>query len=103
MTGGQVNTGGAFTCPLCGAVSHHPVDREQGYCGRCHDWTVPGQQLLFAPRPTCPVHQAPMHLDATADTWTCAGYDGEGCDTPPVPVEAADWRSLGTIEPGDIL
>lgn len=29
----------AFTCPCCGAVSHHPTDLEQGYCGRCHWWT----------------------------------------------------------------
>lgn len=28
-----------WTCPRCGMVSHHPTDREQGYCGACHDWT----------------------------------------------------------------
>jgi hypothetical protein len=28
-----------FTCPCCGAVSHHPVDVAQGYCGWCHAWT----------------------------------------------------------------
>jgi hypothetical protein len=28
----------AFTCPCCGAVSHHPADLEQGYCARCHWW-----------------------------------------------------------------
>jgi len=28
-----------FTCPRCGAVSHHPMDIKEGYCGRCHDWT----------------------------------------------------------------
>lgn len=27
-------------CPRCGAVSHHPTDQAQGYCGRCHDWTM---------------------------------------------------------------
>lgn len=26
-------------CPRCGMTSHHPTDVEQGYCGRCHDWT----------------------------------------------------------------
>ncbi len=30
----------AFTCPRCGAVSHHPGDVAAGYCGRCHDWTA---------------------------------------------------------------
>jgi hypothetical protein len=29
-----------FKCPCCGIVSHHPVDGEQGYCGRCHWWTA---------------------------------------------------------------
>lgn len=29
----------SFTCPRCGAVSYHPKDIEQGYCGRCNDWT----------------------------------------------------------------
>ena len=28
-----------FTCPRCGATSHHPKDEEHGYCGRCHDFT----------------------------------------------------------------
>jgi ribosomal protein S27AE len=30
-----------FACPRCGAVSHHPQDVLEGYCGRCHDWTAP--------------------------------------------------------------
>jgi len=25
----------AFTCPLCGATSHHPQDLEHRFCGRC--------------------------------------------------------------------
>lgn len=104
MTGsGQANTGSAFTCPRCGAVSHHPVDRQQGYCGRCHDWTVPGQQALFAPRPECPAHGGPMIHDAGRELSYCPGWDGEGCDTPPVPDAALDWRALGTVDPGDIL
>lgn len=28
-----------FTCPRCGAVSQHPTDKAEGYCGACHDWT----------------------------------------------------------------
>lgn len=29
----------SFTCPRCGATSHHPRDEQEGYCGNCHDWT----------------------------------------------------------------
>lgn len=29
----------SFTCPTCGATSHHPADAAAGYCARCHDWT----------------------------------------------------------------
>lgn len=29
----------SFTCPRCGAVSHHPKDVEHKYCAKCHDWT----------------------------------------------------------------
>jgi len=32
--------GQAIQCPRCGAVSVHPKDIEEGYCGRCHDWTT---------------------------------------------------------------
>jgi ribosomal protein L37E len=28
-----------FVCPRCGAVSYHPADKAEGYCGRCHDYT----------------------------------------------------------------
>jgi hypothetical protein len=28
-----------FTCPRCKAESHHPKDKQHGYCGRCHDFT----------------------------------------------------------------
>lgn len=29
----------SFTCPDCGATSHHPDDVANGYCGRCHAFT----------------------------------------------------------------
>lgn len=38
---------GGRTCPQCRLTSHHPTDIAEGYCGRCHDWTVP-------PAPTSP-------------------------------------------------
>ena len=28
-----------FVCPRCGAKSYHPMDKEHGYCARCHDFT----------------------------------------------------------------
>lgn len=28
-----------FTCPACGATSHHPDDPRFGYCGHCKDFT----------------------------------------------------------------
>lgn len=28
-----------FSCPRCGAISHHATDIKEGYCGACHDWT----------------------------------------------------------------
>jgi ribosomal protein S27AE len=32
----------SITCPRCGATSYNPNDIQQGYCGRCHDWTREG-------------------------------------------------------------
>ena len=29
-----------FICPRCGKASSNPTDKEQGYCGACHDWTA---------------------------------------------------------------
>jgi hypothetical protein len=31
----------AYTCPRCGAVSHHPKDVQERYCGACHQFEVP--------------------------------------------------------------
>lgn len=31
-----------ITCPRCGATSTRPKDIEQGYCGRCHEFTGDG-------------------------------------------------------------
>jgi hypothetical protein len=36
--------------------------------------------LYAAPIPECPVHKARLHYKFDIDTWTCGGYDGEGCD-----------------------
>jgi hypothetical protein len=30
----------AFTCPICGMVSHHPQDVRERYCGNCHGLTA---------------------------------------------------------------
>jgi hypothetical protein len=31
----------SITCPVCGMTSYNQTDIEQGYCGRCHNWTTP--------------------------------------------------------------
>lgn len=36
-------SGPSFTCPDCGAVSHHPKDAENVYCGRCHEFKTDSQ------------------------------------------------------------
>lgn len=28
-----------FTCPRCSRTSHHPKDKQHGYCGNCHTYT----------------------------------------------------------------
>lgn len=35
---------GQFVCPRCLRPSAHPTDRQQGYCGACHDWTGTPEQ-----------------------------------------------------------
>lgn len=35
-----------FACPRCRMTSHHPTDRERGYCGSCHDYTGVGARLV---------------------------------------------------------
>lgn len=35
--------------------------------------------VYIAADPRCPVH-GQMREDFAADSWTCAGFDGEGCD-----------------------
>lgn len=29
----------SITCPKCGMTTYDPDDIEEGYCGKCHDWT----------------------------------------------------------------
>lgn len=29
----------SFTCPRCSMTSHHPMDEDYGYCGKCHAFT----------------------------------------------------------------
>jgi hypothetical protein len=55
----------------------------------------------FAPIPVCPAHGQMRPDHAGAARWTCRGYDGEGCDTPPVQWTDADWQPLGRI--GELL
>jgi hypothetical protein len=45
--------------------------------------------------PHCPVHDQ-MHLDFALDTWSCRGWDGEGCDHR-VRAEDLDWIDVTGI------
>jgi hypothetical protein len=57
-------------------------------------------QLYLMPDPVCPAH-GQMHQDFAMDQWTCAGWDGEGCDH--VVTNEERWRDakpLGTADPG---
>jgi hypothetical protein len=55
----------SFTCPRCGAVSHHPDDIREGYCGRCRDWT--GLPAWLEQMPL----DSPEHIRSA---WSMAGH-----------------------------
>ncbi len=40
-----------FQCPRCGIVSWNPRDLQEGYCGRCHDWTAPRSPAVESDSP----------------------------------------------------
>jgi hypothetical protein len=48
--------------------------------------------IYFAAIPACPVHGR-MHADGP-EGWSCAGWDGEGCDYRAAP----DWQLLGEVD-----
>ena len=55
--------------------------------------TFENEKLLAEPR--CPVH-GQMHLDFVIDTYTCHGFDGEGCGHR-VRMEDLDWIPASNI------
>lgn len=66
-----------FACPRCRAVSWHPRDLEEGYCGRCHDWTA---TKIISGRPAGSPGQPPAHRghDTPEGTHECeTGATGE--------------------------
>lgn len=45
----------SYTCPVCRSVSYNPNDVEQGYCGKCHDFTrLTGELVEVRPGLTMP-------------------------------------------------
>ena len=38
---GPLDVQAAFTCPRCRATSYSADAAAEGYCGACHDWTMP--------------------------------------------------------------
>jgi hypothetical protein len=54
----------------------------------------------WRPLPRCPVHGQMQYLD-TESRWTCAGFDGEGCDHTVTDEELA-WQPLGQVDAEDL-
>lgn len=48
----EVTKPATFTCTRCGMTSSNPIDRAEGYCGNCHDWTA-GPVILRRACPNC--------------------------------------------------
>lgn len=53
-------------------------------------------QAYIKSAPRCPVHHGQMREDFAMDQWTCAGWDGEGCDHV-VRNEDVPWVHIGEI------
>lgn len=68
----------SFTCPVCGAVSAHPTDALEGYCGACHSHMAPAgyewgcEQCAFA---TLAERQAFAHARARDHSLTLRVLD----------------------------
>lgn len=43
-----------FTCPDCRAISYHPEDVRNAYCGYCHAFKCESYQKPRCMEPTCP-------------------------------------------------
>jgi hypothetical protein len=69
-----------FTCPECGATSHHPDDIKYGYCATCHAFTG-GFTAAKAPK----LWAGLTHIEVTSGT----AQDG--------PIEAPTYRGFVTV------
>lgn len=58
-----------FTCPRCGAVSYNRNDIEQGYCGRCHDWTGTTEVVELPALRSCPECEQGKHDNCSGLAW----------------------------------
>jgi hypothetical protein len=68
-----------YTCPACGATSHHPDDALNGYCGNCHSWTgrcAVGRRLVALPvaAPTAEVAELADRWDTECPAAAVCGY-----------------------------
>lgn len=61
----------SITCPVCQMRSFHPMDIQEGYCGRCADYTrdYTKAQLRGAVHG---LHQ--QYRTAWTDEYDCCGY-----------------------------
>jgi len=63
-----------YKCPVCGMVSHHPMDRKYGWCASCNDFTgdTDGQweDCVLPCRCTHIRHRSPNgELEHRVDRW----------------------------------
>lgn len=62
----------SFTCPVCGMTSHNPNDAKEGYCGNCHDWTLPTETptLVCSPSNLVPLANCVARMgDCGHEVW----------------------------------
>lgn len=61
-----------FICPRCGTESSHPIDKQEGYCSICKDWTAvgaDGRDRRFSPKELELYHARLRELNADTRLW----------------------------------
>ena len=98
------SAGKSFTCPECGATSHHPMDVRDGYCGRCHDWTGARSRVEVRPRAggvrRRDGSEVPVRYVPTEDP---AAFLAVTVDGDPIVLEAGDQLRADVLGPGQSI
>jgi hypothetical protein len=72
--------GKAIRCLICGAISYHPKDIEERYCGRCHIFHDEKIVLLSGNRPEPSAGCACLHKPLLSDVFCLRLPDGQYVD-----------------------